>query len=227
MFEAHIEQSDTLEADGLKIGIVTSIVGNWLFHVHAKGVQNHAGTTRMAIRQDAGAALMRVYQRLNERFRAEAAERTVWTVGKITLDPGAPSIVPGGGEMYFQFRDGDLGVLKKLHGVLEEVVAEENANGPCEVWLTIGARSMPALMDSGLQAIIESSVEKFAPGLHVRMPSGAGHDARTVSLKMPASMIFIPSIGGISHHYTEDTSDEDIALGAQVYVDAVGRMLAG
>jgi len=134
MFEAHIEQGDSLEADGLKIGVVTSIVGNWLFHIHAKGVQNHAGTTRMAIRKDAGAAMMRVYQRLQERFQQEVAERTVWTVGSITLDPGAPSIVPGGAEMTFQFRDADPDMLKKLEGVLSEVVA---ANTP-----TARARSL-------------------------------------------------------------------------------------
>jgi N-carbamoyl-L-amino-acid hydrolase len=58
------------------------------------------------------------------------------------------------------------------------------------------------------------------------MPSGAGHDAQVIAQKMPSSMLFIPSINGVSHHWTEDTSDADIALGAQVYVDAVARMLA-
>ena len=57
------------------------------------------------------------------------------------------------------------------------------------------------------------------------MPSGAGHDARTIAQVLPAAMMFIPSIGGISHHYRENTSDDDIALGAQVYADAAYRML--
>ena len=227
MLEAHIEQGDSLEAAGLKIGVVTSIVGIWQFRLTFKGIQNHAGTTRMAIRKDAGAAMMRVYQRLMERFPREVAERTVWTVGSMSLDPGAPSIVPGGAEMTFQFRDADPELLKKLEGVLNEVVAEEQANGPCEVACEAQTRGVPARMDAGLQDAIEAAAEAHAPGKHVRMPSGAGHDAQVIAQKVPASMLFIPSIGGISHHWTEDTSDEDIALGAQVYVDAVARMLKG
>lgn len=226
MLEAHIEQGDSLEADELKIGVVTSIVGIWQFQLTFKGLQNHAGTTRMAIRKDAGVSMMRVYQRLQERFSQEVAERTVWTVGSMTLDPGAPSIVPGGAEMQFQFRDADPDLLAKLEGVLTEVVAEENANGPCPVTLTAQTRGMPARMDSGLQNAIEAAAEAIAPGKHVRMPSGAGHDAQVIAQKMPSSMLFIPSINGVSHHWTEDTSDADIALGAQVYVDAVARMLA-
>ena len=225
MFEAHIEQGESLETDGLSVGIVTSIVGNWLFRLEAKGQQNHAGTTRMAVRKDAGAALMRIYHEITQQFPKIAGPRTVWTVGKIELDPGAPSIVPGAGEMLFQFRDADLDVLERLRGALEDIVATENANGPCEVTLTSSSRSMPALMDESLQNHIEAAAEAFAPGKHVRMPSGAGHDARTTSQIMPSSMMFIPSIGGISHHWTENTSDADIALGAEVYVEAVRRML--
>lgn len=225
MFEAHIEQGESLETDGLSIGVVTSIVGNWHYRMTAHGIQNHAGTTRMAIRKDAGAALMRIYHEIDRRFPAIARPRTVWTVGKITLDPGAPSIVPGRGEMVFQFRDADLAMMERLHDALSAIVAEENANGPCDVDLTVTARSMPALMDEGLLASIDAAAEAFAPGKHVRMPSGAGHDARTISQKVPAAMMFVPSINGISHHYTENTSDEDIALGAQVFVDAAWRML--
>ena len=92
--------------------------------------------------------------------------------------PRGASIVPGGAEMQFQFRDADPDLLAKLEGVLTEVVAEENANGPCPVTLTAQTRGMPARMDSGLQNAIEAAAEAIAPGKHVRMPSGAGHDAR-------------------------------------------------
>ncbi len=227
MFEAHIEQGDSLESKGLSIGVVTSIVGIWQFRLVFQGQQNHAGTTRMAIRRDAGAALMRVYQRLQERFPGEVGPRTVWTVGSIRLDPGAPSIVPGGAEMIFQFRDAEPELLEALEGVLIEVVAEENAAGPCEVKLTNLTRGVPARMDAGMQDAIEAAAEGYASGKHERMPSGAGHDAQVIAQKLPAAMMFIPSIGGVSHHHSEDTSDADIALGAQVYVDAVARMLKG
>ena len=225
MLEAHIEQGDSLEAEDLKIGIVTSIVGIWQYNLTFKGVQNHAGTTRMAIRKDAGVALRRVCHQIEEQFPQVAAPRSVWTVGHIELEPGAPSIVPGGATMAFQFRDADPAVLQRLEETITAIVADENANGPCEVTLENTTRGVPARMDGGLQDCIEAAAEAIVPGKHVRMPSGAGHDAQVIAQKMPSSMLFIPSIGGISHHWTEDTSDEDIKLGAQVYVDAVRRML--
>ena len=87
-------------------------------------------------------------------------------------------------------------------------------------------QSRPALMDEGLQAALESAGEARAPGKVLRMPSGAGHDAQYLARVMPAAMMFVPSIGGISHHWTENTSDEDLVLGAQVYCEAVERALA-
>ena len=226
MFEAHIEQGSSLEADGNLIGIVTSIVGNWKFRITASGVQNHAGTTRMDMRKDAGAALMRIYNQIEQEFPLHAGSRTVWTIGRITLYPGAPSIVPGTAEMLFQFRDADENILKNLQSVLKKIVQAEDRIGPCEISIEMRGRSNPALMDETMQRDIEAAAEISAPRKHVKMPSGAGHDARTIAQVLPAAMMFIPSIGGISHHYKENTSDEDIALGAQVYVDAVTRILA-
>ena len=225
MFEAHIEQGPSLENDNKRIGIVTSIVGSWQYKLTAIGAQNHAGTTRMDIRKDAGAALMRIYNAIFEKFPHAAGPRTVWTVGKITLEPGAPSIVPGYAEMLFQFRDDDEAILDSLNELLGDIISAENENGSCEVSLSLQGRSFPALMDDKLQNLIEQAAENAAPGQHMRMPSGAGHDARTISQILPASMMFIPSIGGVSHHYTENSSDEDIALGARVFVDAVVRIL--
>jgi N-carbamoyl-L-amino-acid hydrolase len=84
---------------------------------------------------------------------------------------------------------------------------------------------MPARMAESFQVAIEAAAEVRQPGCHTRMPSGAGHDAQILAEMMPAGMLFVPSIGGISHHWTENTADEDIVLGAQVYADAVGRLL--
>ena len=74
-------------------------------------------------------------------------------------------------------------------------------------------------------AALDRGAEKHAPGRHIRMPSGAGHDAQYLARIMPSSMLFVPSIGGISHHWTENTSDEDIVLGAQIYTDALAEMV--
>ncbi|MEM6489355.1 MAG: hydantoinase/carbamoylase family amidase, partial [Pseudomonadota bacterium] len=224
--EAHIEQGLTLDGDGLKAGIVTSIVAIWQFRVVAEGAQNHAGTTSMARRRDAGAALRRVLMRVEDTFPAIAGPASVWTVGRITMEPGDPSIIPGRAEALLQFRDADPAVLDRLHAKLAELVAAEDAAGPCTLSLQVLGQTKPAMMDETVQTALDAAAARFAPAKHIRMPSGAGHDAQNMAPLMPSGMLFVPSIGGISHHWTEDTAEEDIALGAQIYVDAVARLLA-
>ena len=82
------------------------------------------------------------------------------------------------------------------------------------------------MMDGSFQDAIEAASASFASGKSLRMPSGAGHDAQFLSTIMPAGMLFVPSIGGISHHWTENTADADIVTGAEVFVDACRRLLA-
>ena len=222
--EAHIEQGDDLEARALKIGVVTSIVAIWQYRISFTGAQNHAGTTRMAIRRDAGLAAAKLAVAIDELFPKICAERSVWTVGRIALDPGAPSIIPGGAEMLFQFRDVDMAVLERMEGELKRLVAEANA-GPCEVVLHTMGRAIPKLMDPDLQAALARSATRHAPNLWQSMPSGAGHDAQYLAQVMPSAMLFVPSIGGISHHWSENTDDADIVLGCQVLASAVADIL--
>jgi len=223
--EAHIEQGDYLESSGLKVGIVTSIVAIWQYRILFEGAQNHAGTTRMAVRKDAGLALVRLAAAIDERFPEVAGERTVWTTGRITLEPGAPSIIPGAAEMLFQFRDADPDRLTLLERALEELVAAADAAGPCRCRLEAVARSVPKLMDPHFQDALEQAAERHAPGRHMRMPSAAGHDAQILAQRVPAGMLFVPSIGGISHHWSENTADEDIVLGCQVMATAAATIL--
>ena len=225
--EAHIEQGETLESSGLKIGVVASIVGIWQYRITFTGEQNHAGTTRMAVRRDAGLALAKFCVAIDDRFPAHSSPRTVWTTGRITLDPGAPSIIPGGAEMLFQIRDDDPKVIERLEGLLRNMAAEVSAKGPCGVAVERIRTGAPALMDASFQQAIEAASAAFAGGKSRRMPSGAGHDAQILATMMPAGMLFVPSIGGISHHWTENTADADIVTGAEVFVDACRRLLAG
>lgn len=224
-FEAHIEQGDTLISSDLKIGAVTAIVAIWQYRITILGDQNHAGTTSMARRKDAGLAAVRLLAEIDRRFPALAAERTVWTTGRIALDPGAPSIIPGRAEVLFQFRDADDAVLARLDAELRRLVAEADAAGRCSVSLEVLGQSRPALMDEGLQDAILAAAEIHCPGRAIRMPSGAGHDAQYLARIMPSVMLFVPSIGGISHHWTEDTAEEDIVLGARVFTDAIASVL--
>lgn len=224
--EAHIEQGDELEAKGLAIGVVTSIVAIWNFRIRFEGVQNHAGTTRMAIRKDARVAMTRLCARIDETFPDVIAERSVWTIGWMSLDPNAPSIVPGGAEMNVQFRDADPAVLDRLEAHLRTLVAEADASGPCRVTIGTASKTIPKVMDAGFQDALAAAAAEHAPGAWQRMPSGAGHDAQVVALRMPAGMLFVPSIGGISHHWTEDTKEEDIVRGCAVLADAAERLLS-
>ncbi|MEH2487304.1 Zn-dependent hydrolase [Bradyrhizobium sp. AZCC 2230] len=224
--EAHIEQGDTLESGKLAIGVVTSIVGIWQYRITFTGEQNHAGTTRMAVRKDAGLALAKFCVAVDQRFPAACGPRTVWTTGRITLDPGAPSIIPGGAEMLFQIRDDNPAVIARLEEVLRTMADEANAKGPCTVTVERIRVGAPAMMDTRFQDAIETASKALAGGRSLRMPSGAGHDAQMLATIMPAAMLFVPSIGGISHHWTENTADADIVTGAQVFVDACRRILA-
>ena len=225
--EAHIEQGGLLEAGGNRIGIVTAIVGIMQFRLTFGGIQNHAGTTPMPIRKDAGVAMMRLYNDVMDKFPAVAGPRSVWTVGKMSIEPGAPAIVPGKAEMILQFRDADTKVLEAFEAKLMEIVAEHQKKGPCTVECVNLSRTKPLVMDDRFLDAIEESAIAHAPAKHIRMPSGAGHDAQVIGLKIPAAMMFVPSIGGISHHFTENTADADIVLGCQVFADAAARILKG
>jgi len=223
--EAHIEQGETLESRGLKIGVVTSIVGIWQYRITFIGAQNHAGTTRMAIRRDAGLALARFCVAIDDSFPALCGPRTVWTTGRITLDPGAPSIIPGRAEMLFQIRDDDPGVIERLEAHLRRMAADVTAQGRCSVDVERIRTGAPALMNAAFQDAIEAAAATRAGGKSIRMPSGAGHDAQVLATIMPAAMLFVPSIGGISHHWSENTDDADIVTGAAVFVDTCRRLL--
>ena len=224
--EAHIEQGATLEGGDLKIGVVTSIVGIWQYRITFAGEQNHAGTTRMAIRRDAGLALARFCVAIDDSFPGLCGPRTVWTTGSIALDPGAPSIIPGRAEMLFQIRDDDPTVIARLEERLRIMAAEVTAQGRVGIAVERIRTGTPAMMDVRFQDAIEAAGKTFAGGRSLRMPSGAGHDAQILAAIMPAGMMFVPSIGGISHHWSENTADEDIVLGARVFVESCRLLLA-
>lgn len=223
--EAHIEQGDTLDTTGFRIGIVETIVGIWNYRVALIGEQNHAGTTRMVRRRDAGVAMVRLATRIHDRFPEIAGPRTVWTIGRMLLEPNAPSVVPGRAEMLVQFRDPDIDRLAALERTLQELVGEADRAGPCACQTDATARTEPRPMDAGFQQQIEAAAELYVPSKHMRMPSAAGHDAAVLSYRMPSGMMFIPSLRGISHHWSEDSKEEDIVLGAQVFADAAERIL--
>lgn len=225
--EPHIEQGPHLEDAGRRIGVVTGIVGLRGIRFVLRGQQNHAGTTMMARRRDAATALYELAYRINQEFPKVAGERSVWTMGRVRIEPNAASIVPGYAELDLQFRDPEDAPLDAFDDVVARLVDEMNRRGGVAIE-AIRARApiRPSRMDPRLQSHIEASAERHAPGLWQRMPSGAFHDAGIVSERLPSAMLFIPSIGGISHDFAEDSRDEDIVLGCQVVADAAASILA-
>lgn len=224
--EAHIEQGPYLEAAQKLIGVVTSIIGLRDFNVEFTGQQNHAGTTPMRLRKDAGAALLDYCHEVRSRFPELMGDRTVFTIGQVQFFPGAPSIIPGKASLILQVRDPDESRLDRMAELARELAQELHRNGPVEV--TFEGRtndSKAAHMDEHLQEFLAQAAEQHAPGLWERMLSGAAHDAQILARRMPASMLFVPSIGGVSHDFSEDTKEEDIVLGCQVMATASAKIL--
>ncbi len=225
--EAHIEQGPYLEEEEKRIGVVTSIVGIRSYQIAFKGEQNHAGTTPMPRRRDAATALIELAHRINRRFPERTGPKSVWTIGQIDVFPGAPSIVPGSAWMNVQFRDGEESRLDDLSALLHELVTEADAGGEVEVSIRRGnERVVAAAMDEGFQGHLARAAEVHAPGAWMRMPSAAGHDAQVIARCMPSAMLFVPSIDGISHAFEEDTAEEDVVLGCQVFADAAATILS-
>jgi N-carbamoyl-L-amino-acid hydrolase len=148
-------------------------------------------------------------------------------MGRVKVEPNATSIVPGYADLDLQFRDASEAPLQALEKIVARLVAEMNARGGVQIEATpTRAPIPPTRMDEGLRKHLEAAAEKHAPRNWMRLPSGAFHDAGIVSAMLPSAMLFIPSIGGISHDFAEDSRDADIVLGCQVLADAVASALS-
>lgn len=224
--EAHIEQGPRLEAERRRIGVVTGIVGIRRFRVLAKGQADHAGTTPMGMRKDAGAALLRLATRVMDEFPALAGTETVWNVGSMTFRPGAANVVPSAAEMVLEFRDTSTAKLDALEQRVRTWIAESTAAGPVALAAEPITRVTPTAMSPEIGTMIEAVARQHRTE-PLWMPSGAGHDAMVLGRYMPAAMLFVPSIGGRSHDIVEDTAEADLILGCQVLAETVDRLIAG
>lgn len=226
-FELHIEQGTQLENAGLRSGVVTGIVGIRYFRITVIGQQDHTGGTTMAERKDAAVAAMRVLSLIEERFPMHVAERTVWTCGRITLEPNAPHIILGRAELVFQFRDISDEVMERLEALLHSIVQEVARRDRCTLSVECLNRSPPALAHPAMHEALRQAATKHANGQWQPMPSGAIHDAQQIAKILPTAMLFTPSIGGISHHWAEDTKEEDLALALRILADGAQSYLKG
>jgi beta-ureidopropionase / N-carbamoyl-L-amino-acid hydrolase len=217
--ELHIEQGGNLDRDKLDIGVVDGIVGIGQWEVTAEGVANHAGTTAMADRHDSLLATGR-YIDMVHRVITSTPGRQVGTVGRVQAFPGAPNVIPGKVIFTLEIRDLDQA---KVDSLSARVRAEGDAIGRdagCTFAYSSLHHSRPAVCDDRVKQAIENSARGL--GLTTtHLPSGAGHDAQHMARLGPTGMIFVPSVGGISHAPTEFTKPRDVANGANVLLQTI------
>ena len=218
-FELHIEQGGVLEAERTTIGVVEGIVGIRWWNVTVSGFANHAGTTPMGGRQDALLAAARFVDMVN-RVVTSVPGRHVGTVGRIRAIPGAPNVIPGTVECSLELRDlDDAQILRLFEGIRAEARTIGEATGTTFAFEELHVNA-PAPSDPRMRQVIAAA--SAALGLSSRvMPSGAGHDAQAMAQLGPMGMIFIPSVGGISHSPKEFSHAADIVHGANVLLGAV------
>jgi N-carbamoyl-L-amino-acid hydrolase len=222
--EAHIEQGPRLEAESRRIGVVTGIVGIRRIQVTFSGQADHAGTTPMRLRRDAGAALIEFCHELRPRLEESRSADGVWNIGKVAFHPGVGNVVPGSAEVLIEYRDGSAEVLDRMEAEIRALVAASDGRGE----VAVSATQPLGLPATGVDAEIAELIAAAARGrgeTPVYMPSGAGHDAMVLSSRLPVAMLFVPSIGGRSHDVAEDTSEADILLGADVLGDVAQALI--
>lgn len=217
--ELHIEQGGLLEKAGLKIGVVEGIVGFRWFEVTVDGFANHAGTTPMDQRQDAMLAAAKFTVAVNDAIRSEPG-RQVATVGRVIPSPNTSNVIPGRVVLTVDLRDLAPEKLTRFAATFERLAREIGDATGTRFSFKILSRSEPAISDPRVMGFIGASAD--ALGLsRQQMPSGAGHDAQEIARIAPMAMIFVPSVGGISHSPREFTKPEDVVNGANVLLNAV------
>lgn len=224
--EIHIEQGSLLESKDIDIGVVEGIVGiNW-WDVTIDGFSNHAGTTPMDRRQDALLAAAQLILAVN-RVVTSVPGRQVGTVGRIKAEPGAANVIPGRVVMSLELRDLSAKKIYSLYGQIEkEAKAIAEKTDTKIMFSPIEATAVPAPTDPRVREVITDSARRL--GLtSMFMPSGAGHDAQEMAKIAPTGMIFVPSVGGISHSPREFTRAKDMVNGVNVLLQAILKIDLG
>lgn len=217
--ELHIEQGGLLEKAGLRIGVVQGIVGLRWFEITVTGSANHAGATPMDQRHDAMLAAAKFTVAVNDAITSEPG-RQVATVGRLTVTPNTTNVIPAQVVLTVDLRDLDSAKLARFTERFERLGREIGAATGTTFAFKRLVDSEPAIADARLMDWIEGSAASLGLSRQ-RMPSGAGHDAQEISRIAPMGMIFVPSVGGVSHSPREMSTPEDCANGADVLLNAV------
>lgn len=217
--ELHIEQGPVLEQQGLTIGVVEGVQGICWMEFRFDGSCNHAGTTPMALRHDAGICAMRVAVFIAD-LAQRYGDRQLGTVGAVQLKPNLINVIAAQAVMSVDLRNTDGGKLQQAQGEVlafaRKVAAENGVN--------FSHRQLADFAPVAFDAALLSSVEQHAKALGLstlRMPSGAGHDAQMLARICPTAMVFVPSAGGLSHNVREHTEALQLEQGANVLLQVL------
>ncbi len=211
--ELHIEQGPILDREGGLIGAVEGVQGIRWFDIVLEGESNHAGTTPIAYRRDAG--LVAAAIAVEARHTADAVPGQVATVGRIVLEPGQINVVARRATLTLDIRNPDDALLDAAEARLRAFVADAARAQEVKAVITELARFPAVAFERRLVAAIEDAARRLGHAPR-RMVSGAGHDAQIMAGFAPAAMIFVPSVGGLSHNPAEFTRPEHLVAGADV-----------
>ena len=217
--ELHIEQGPVLEQQGVDIGVVEGVQGICWMELHFQGTSNHAGTTPMALRHDAGMCAMRVAA-----FVADLVQRyggrQLGTVGAVQLKPNLINVIPSDALMTVDLRNTDG---QRLRDAQAEVLAFARGLA-AEQGVQFSHRQLADFAPVAFDPQLVSRVQQHAQALGLstlRMPSGAGHDAQMLARVCPTAMVFVPSAAGLSHNVREHTDPVQLEQGANVLLQVL------
>jgi N-carbamoyl-L-amino-acid hydrolase len=223
--ELHVEQGPVLEAEAVRIGTVTGVQGISWTEFEIEGQSNHAGTTPISMRHDAGVVAARIAMEAR-RIAMDSGPPQVATVGVFDVTPGLVNVIPHYARVTVDLRHTDEDLLKQAEARLMAAAQEAATAEDCSLSYRVLARFGPVAFDERLVAKIEAAAVARQMSVR-RMPSGAGHDAQMFAPNCPAAMIFVPSAQGLSHNINEHTDEADLVAGAQVLLDVVLDLAGG
>ena len=218
--ELHIEQGPVLEQLQKRIGVVTGIAGQIKWMLEFRGKANHAGTTPMSMRQDALLGMSELAVSIDSILHEAGGANSVATIGYADIAPGASNVISECARFSLDVRDTSVAILDELAARFKQEIDEIATRRSLEYDVNELIRINGIDCDQHIMKITDSVTKKFDAAPHY-LPSGAVHDAQMIAKLVPTGMIFIPSIGGVSHSATEQSSDEDIVLGANVLLNTL------
>jgi beta-ureidopropionase / N-carbamoyl-L-amino-acid hydrolase len=220
--ELHIEQGPVLDRANARLGAVENLQGISWKRITIRGTSNHAGTTPMNLRHDAGYCAARITTFLHDLAKKMGGSQ-VATVGSLTLAPNLVNVIARKAVLTVDLRNTAEEKLQEAENRLDEMLDELQSSEGVAIDCAVLARFSPVVFDDRIVALIENVARELQQPIR-RMTSGAGHDAQMIARISPAAMIFVPSVAGVSHNPSEFTRPEDLENGANILLHTLVKL---